>query len=266
MSNFKKFTEFCAGISAFTALMYIFRNFMSFSPEEVESTKEKIKLFFSSNATKDYLSLAFLAVLLILAITAALIFWRRPEIPFVFSCLSLFFSIYLFNADKLFERPMLYIVLSSVQVVGNLYEAITRDRQDGKKRSFWLANFSAALCLGFCLLIKWREKELARLTEAELFELKPFDSKLKFMAEDFDTSLFWVIAAIYAVLIAVSLILRGVHFIDFALSLVPLVYILYKQNIGLLGPHTEILATAAVVCCICRLALTVTSVQEKQAS
>ena len=254
MSNFKKFTEFCAGIAAFTALMYVFRQFMAFDPEDVESKKEKLKLFFAPEMNKDYRSHVLLAVLFIAAILCALILKRLPYVSFVFSAMPLFFAVYLFNGNKIYERPMLYIVLAALQVVGNIYECMLLDRSDGKHRAFILANFATALAAGFCLLVKWRERALGLITPDKLH---PFDKTISFYARDYDMSLFYIVAAMCAIAIIVSLILRGVYFVDLALSLVPLVYVLIKFTTEELGPHGDILATAVLVATVCRLALTV---------
>ena len=44
MSNFRKFTEFCAGISVFAALMFVLRQYLEYNFKDVESTKEKLKI------------------------------------------------------------------------------------------------------------------------------------------------------------------------------------------------------------------------------
>ena len=46
MSNFKRFTDICAGFAAFTAAMFFFCAYMGYDFKEIESMKEKIKFFY----------------------------------------------------------------------------------------------------------------------------------------------------------------------------------------------------------------------------
>ena len=253
MSNFRKFTEFCAGISAFTALMYIFRQYMSYDFGDVEGFREKIKLFFEFSAIQDYRPYILLAALLILAIAISIIFKRLPELSFFFSALPLFYTVYLFDDNKLYEKPMIFICLSIIQVAGNIYDSLKIWRE-GRKYSPIFTSFAASLLpLLFCLVVLWRNNAISTGILPE--KVYNFDRMLVLYGEYYDMSLFKTIAVMYGGVLLVSVILRGVHFIDFALSLVPLCFVLYKQAVEALGPHDEIIMVAAILCSITHLCL-----------
>ena len=254
MSNFRKFTEFCAGIAAFAAIMYMFRQFMAFDFEKIEYMKEKIKYFFSTEPSKDYRPYILLALLFTLSITVSLIFKRRPEIAFFFSALPLFYTIYLYDASKIYERPMLYVCLSIIEITGNVYDSLALSRKNRKSISpLVTALISCALPIFVCLIMLWRLKEIDGVA---LNLLYPFDQSLALYAPEYDMSLLNRIAIMYGALLIISLVLRGVHFIPLALSFVPLCFVLYKQGIGLLGPFDEIIMTSAILCTMIHLAVT----------
>ena len=254
MSNFRKFTEFCAGIAAFAAIMYVFRQFMSFDFEKIESFKEKLKYFFSTEPSKDYRPYILLALLFIVSISISLIFKRRPEIAFFFSALPLFYSLYLYDAGKIYERPMLFICLSIIEIIGNIYDSLMLSRK--KKRSLSpsiTAMISCFLPIFACGIMLWRLKKTAEISLGKLY---PFDQILAIYSPEYDMSLLKKIAITYAVLLIISLVLRGVHFVNLALSCAPLGFILYKQAVGLLGPYDEIILAAAILCTATQLAVT----------
>ena len=257
MSNFRKFTEFCAFLSAFTALMYVFREYMSFNfDDNVEGFKEKLKIFFGDSVTKkDYTSYLFLASLIILAILISLIFKRLPELSFFFSALPLFFVIYLFDANKLYEKPMIFVCLSILQIAGNLYDVLKLSREGRKYSPVMTSLAASALPLLFCVVIIWRCDTLLGQPLPE--KLYSFDRLLIVYSDTFDPAIFKTIAFMYGGIFLLSVILRGAHFIDFILSLVPLCFVLYKQAIDVLGPHDEIFMTAAILCAVTHLCLTV---------
>jgi len=254
MSNFRKFTEFCAGISVFAAIMYVLRQYLEYNFKDVESTKEKLKIFFDPSSSRDYRGYILLAALLLLAIAVSLVFKRVPELSFFLSALPLLYVIYLYDAGRLYERPMLFFCLSIVQITGNLFDSLKLSEK-GRKYSPVITSFFASLIpLLCCLLTLWRKGEV---TNIPLDKLYPFDLEIMRNIDDIDVSLFKTIAVMYGVILLISIILRGVHFIDFFLSLVPLVFVIYKQSTEALGPHHEIIMAAAILCSITHLCLTV---------
>lgn len=254
MSNFRKFTEFCAGISVFAAIMFVLRQYLGYNFDDVASTREKLKIFFDRSSTRDYRGYILLAALLILAITVSLVFKRFPELSFFFSALPLFYVIYLYDAGKLYERPMLFFFLSAIQISGNLFDSLRASRYGRRYSPVFTSLFATLLPLLCCVLTLWR-KEAINGIEAD--KLYPFDLEIMRNAESVDISLFKTIALMYAVILLLSMILRGVHFIDLLLSLVPLVLVIYKQGAEALGPHHEIIMASAILCSVTHLCLTV---------
>lgn len=254
MSNFRKFTEFCAGISIFAAIMYVLRQYLGYNFKDVESTKEKLKIFFDPSSSRDYRGYILLAALLLLAIAVSLVFKRAPELSFFFSALSLIYVMYLYDAGKLYERPMLFFCLSIVQVTGNLYDSLKLSEKGRKYSPVFTSFFASLLPLLCCVLTIWRKAEVKTIP---LDELYPFDLEIVRNANDIDVTLFKNIAVMYGVILIVSLVLRGVHFIDLALSLVPLAFVIYKHATEALGPHHEIILVSAILCTVTHLCLTV---------
>ena len=257
MSNFRKFTEFCAFLSAFTALMYVFREYMGYHFEDnVEGFKAKLKIFFANTATqKDYTSYLFLAALIILAILVSLIFKRLPELSFFFSALPFFFTIYLYDADKLYEKPMIFICLSILQITGNLYDVLKLSRSGRRYSTVFTSFVASALPLLVSLTVIWRaELVLNRPLPEKLYN---FDRLILVYSDTLDLKLFKIIAIMYGIILLLSIILRGVHFIDLALSIVPLCFVIYKQALDTLGPHHEIIMAAAILCTVTHLVLTI---------
>lgn len=256
MSNFRKFTEFCAGISVFAAIMYVLRQYMGYHFGEVESTKEKLKIFFGAGALKDHRGYILLAALLILAISVSFIFKRFPEISFLFSALPLFCVIYLYDAGKLYERPMLFFCLSIIQISGNIYDSLRSSERGRKYSPVFTSLFASALPLLCCLITLWRKSAAAAIPKSRLY---PFDFAIMREPESIDVRIFKKIIIMYGIILLVSLVLRGVHFIDFFLSLFPLAFVIYKQATEALGPHHEIIMASAVLCSAVHLCLTVGS-------
>lgn len=254
MSNFRKFTEFCAGISVFAAIMYVLRQYLGYNFKDISSTKEKLKIFFDPSASRDYRGYVLLAALLLLAIAISLIFKRAPELSFFFSALPLLYVIYLYDAGKLYERPMLFFCLSIVQITGNLFDSLKLSEQGRKYSPVFTSFFASLIPLMCCILTIWRKNVVTSLPEDKIY---PFDLEILRSIDDIDVTLFKNIAIMYGAILLISIILRGVHFIDLSLSLVPLAFVIYKQATEALGPHHEIIFASAILCSVTHLCLTV---------
>ena len=100
----------------------------------------------------------------------------------------------------------------------------------------------------------WRKNAAPLIPEDKLY---PFDLDIMRLIDSMDFSVFETIAVMYAVILLVSVVLRGVHFIDLFLSVVPLVLVIYKHAIEELGPHHEIILVSAMICTVTHLCLTV---------
>ena len=111
MRYYKRFSDFCGGVSAFFALMYLFTQYMSFHPVNVESTKEKLLRFFEEGASKDYRSYLLLVLLLVGALVIGNIFSRFPSVGFLASLFPMAQAMMMLREGQLYERPMQHILL-----------------------------------------------------------------------------------------------------------------------------------------------------------
>ncbi len=254
MGAFKRFTDFCTGIALFVSSFFLFREFMAYSPDGDPSTREKIKLFFSENAWRDYRPYLWLVGLLALSLFIGIVAKRLPSLGFAFATLPFLHALVMFRDGNLYERPMLYLLLTILPLAGNLFDALSRDADDGRHRAFVLANVSSLLVLLFFALLLWRREVIAG---ADVSRLKPFDQHIFFGIEELDVSFWKSFAIAYAVGIAVSLLFRGAYWIDLILAAIPLIPAAKRQLMGTLGPHSELILALMIACFVCRLAITV---------
>ena len=266
MGAFKRFCDFCCGIALFVACFFLFREFMVFRPEGDPSLREKLKLFFFENTWRDYRPYLALVGLLALSLLVGAIFRRRPTICFAFAVLPLLHALSMLQRDNLYERPMLYVLLTALPLVGNLFDAITRDRGDGRHRALVLGNVSSLLVLLFAVLVLWRASVAVPTDEWPVADMKPFDRTVALAALEIDISFLRYYAIAYAVGIGVSLCFCGAYWIDLILAAIPLAAALRQQLFGTLGPHSELLLALMILCFVCRLALTVAGTGWKKKS
>ncbi len=257
MGAFKRFCDFCSGIALFVACFFLFRAFMVFTPDGDPSLREKLKLFFGENAWLDYRPYLWLVGLLALSLLVGVLARRLPSVGFAVAALPFLQALLMLRSGTLYERPMLYLLLTALPLVGNLFDAVTRDRDDGHHRAFVLANVSSLLVLMFAALLLWRATVAVPADDASLYEMKPFDRTVYLAALENDLSFLRYYAVAYAVGIGVSLCFRGAYWIDLILAAIPLAAALRQQLLGTLGPHSELLLALMTLCFTCRLALTV---------
>ena len=263
MSTFKKFACFCGGIALFCACFFLFREFMSFSPVEPVSLREKWEMVFVDGlAGRDYRPYLGLIATLLLSLLVSGLLKEWPAIGLAASALPFLQALFMLRDDLLYERPMLYLLLSALPIIGNLWDALQRDAEDGRHRAFWMANASALLALGFFILLLWRQEAVAEA--ADVYELSRFDQALFFAAESAPLVLWRNLALTYAALIAVSLALRGAYWLDLLLSVLPIFPILQRQIAGTLGPHSELTLALVFVCAVCRLAVMIAGTPWKE--
>lgn len=266
MGAFKRFCDFCCGIALFVACFFLFREFMIFRPEGDPTLREKLKLFFFENTWRDYRPYLGLLGLLVLSLLVGAIARRWSSIGFAFAALPFLHVLSMLGRDILYERPMLYVLLTALPLVGNLFDAITRDRDDGRHRSFVLANVSSLLVLLFAALVLWRASVAIPTDDMPLAEMKAFDRTVAAAALENDLSFLRHYAIAYAVGIGISLCFCGAYWIDLILAALPLVAALRQQLFGTLGPHSELLLALMILCLVCRLALTVAGTGWKKKS
>ena len=253
MGYLKKFTDLGAGIAAAYGAVYLLREFMTFKPKDVESSSEKLKLFFSNEAKLDYRSLLILVALLALSALVGILLRRIPYVTLPVALAAFGFTMYLFSEKKLYERPMLFVLLAGMQVIGNYVDALARDRRDGKGRTRILGDLTQLGVILFCVFILWRKHSIAEIPPAEL---GPFDADLYLagrLEEPF--SILIVISVMCAVCVLIRILLRELYFIDAALSLIPLGYTLYHLGAETLSVGLPVLLALLLTASAVRIAL-----------
>ncbi len=266
MSYFKKFTDFCAGIAAFVASLYIIRRYLEFKPKtEAEYLAEfpemlpeeipsKLEQFFEQNNPDSFKTILALVILLVLSIAVGRFFKRIPALCFAVSLLPALHIIYMFDTKT--EQASMYLVLGALHVVGNIVEAIIRDREDGRHRLSLLAKASSLFSCGFCLVfIKAMQKTAP---EPELLkEENPLMRDIFEHQTPLNTEIVKTLAIMFGILLIVSIILYNVYFIDAIISAVPLCYSIHALYSGNLSVGASLCFLLACACFVSHVALLV---------
>ena len=205
---FKRFGDFCAGFAIFAALLFLFREYMIFRPtqEDAEGMREKLSLFFSDQVGREYQLYLVLIALLLFSIIFSLLFKKFPYIGFAVSLLPLTDTVLLLVSDRLYERPMLYLVLALLHTASGLFACIDADRQDRGHRAALGADLCALFLSGFCLMLLLRAPSIPQKlwSECTLFEKQMYDALLQGKS----MGIFVFCAIFYAVLALLRLLWR----------------------------------------------------------
>lgn len=266
MSRIKKFTDFFALFGAFASAMYLIMKFMSFEPSEEEfSLFEKLRLFFSPDLKKDYLIVLILFLLFFGSFLLSRLLPKLPSLHFGLSLLPLSWSFFMFDyihtilgsqelTQRMEDRPMLLLIPAILNTAGAFTDCILTDRKNEKSHAVIATWSSSALLALFSLntfiVTRWMPEDLTE--EPYRLYLAHVESKLS--AEDFMPFL-WI-ALIYAIVTAISVILKHVHFLNAILSIVAMCYTMdywLSNDLPLFGAAVAVLA---VTCTLCHLLLT----------
>ncbi|MBQ9086426.1 MAG: hypothetical protein IJY47_04485 [Clostridia bacterium] len=252
MSTFRKFANACAGFAAFTALMQVFCQFMAYSPGEVESTKEKLKLFFDPENVKNYRVYLTLTALILLSLALTLLFRKQPYLGFAASLPPLVWVWLLFAEGALYERPILFPLLLVIYTAGAVYDCIRLDREDPKRRTWITANLSALAPAALC---GWILYQVPKLSES-LPENPGYTEQLLFNAitHEENFQIFITVALLYLGSVVLSLLCFELYFVDGILSLIPLGYVIYHWYTGDFPVLGSVIAVLAILCAVIRLA------------
>jgi len=134
MSYFKRFTDFCAGFAVFGALLHLIRNFITFMKDEEISTLDKLKEFLSKANADDYRAYATVAVVLGASLVLGIALKKFPFVALTLSAASMAVMIDILQAQRIDERPMFYVILAALHVVGCIFECIMRDKAHSFKK------------------------------------------------------------------------------------------------------------------------------------
>lgn len=223
MSNFKRFTDICAGFAAFSAAMYVFCRYMGYDFKEIESMKEKIKFFLEPEL--GYSFFIPLILLFLFSCIFSLIFTRLPYLTVAVSVLPLAYTLIMFADNRIKEFPMLYLVLGFIHVFGCLIECIRMDKADRGCRAAIGIDLVALMTVIFVLYVYRTagkldgiEPEKMNLIQEKLFEIK----------DGLDLSTFKSTAIMIAIPPILRIIWRDLYYLDAAISLIPLIVTLRR--------------------------------------
>ena len=227
----KRFGDFCAAFAAFSAFMYMFCQYMAMDLDEIEGIVAKLKYFISNEPRKEYRYYLTLFILLVVSFTVSTVFHRLPFLTLAVSVLPMIQIIVMFDGEKLYERPMLFVVLAALHMVGCLLECIRRDREDRGRRTALAVDLLGLAAAGFCGYILYLSRDIANVdfTHISIIEKTLYSAVVYFEA---DLSIFKYLAIGISVAVILRLILRDLYYLDALLSLVPLGVCIYRWNSG----------------------------------
>ena len=279
MSLFKKFTDFCAGIAAFVAGLFLLQKYMVFTPltdaeyirwlsDEIKYGKEtavdetvtapsKISQFFTPEIINeyDYRLLFILIITLVVSILIGRIFKRLPYVCFFFSILPAIEITYLFTQQRLYTQIGLFLICGMLHVAGNVVECILRDKEDGRHRLWVSSRIAMLFPVAFCLLCT---KIADRIPLEEIGKKLPIFSELAFkLTKPENMEIVTKIGWIYLMIFIVTTLLYNVYFVDAILTAIPVGYTVYLLYSEILTFNPAIFVLLAVICFATQLSLCV---------
>ena len=227
-----------------SALLFL-RKYMSFSPIEEEDAPSKLKQFIESSTDGYYKMLVALIILLVISVAVGRIFSRLPYVCFAASMLPALQVAFMFEKRAFFQLQAFMIILVSLHVIGNIAECVIRDREDGRHRLWLTAKISSVAGAALCFfIIRITKQPVPENTE----ELSAFNSEILLGFTELDASIMSKLFWMFAVLLAVSLVLYNVYFIDAVISIIPFAYATHAMISGNLLIMPSLFFTAAAVC------------------
>ena len=272
MSYFKKFTDFCAGVAAFVAGVFFIRKYMVFKPKEppeslasistdtagetLEAVTEKfpgkLEQFLTPDSYNDYTLLLPLIFFLLLSALLGRVFARLPYVCFAISLIPATLIAYMYEHDMLKEQIGMFLILGALHVIGNFAECLIRDREDGRHRASIAAKISSAAGAFFCYYVMWQG---AQTPPEDTKEIGHIQHRILFEMTEADVEIMTKLGAMFLILLAVSLILYNVYFIDAILALVPAIYVMYQVGGQFYTLAPAPLAFLALTCALAHIAL-----------
>ena len=272
MSYFKKFTDFCAGVAAFVAGVFFIRKYMVFKPKEppeslasistdtagetLEAVTEKfpgkLEQFLTPDSYNDYTLILPLIFFLLLSALLGRVFARLPYVCFAISLIPATLIAYIFEHDMLKEQIGMFLILGALHVIGNFAECLIRDREDGRHRASIAAKISSAAGAFFCYYVMWQG---AQTPPEDAKEIGHIQHRILFEMTETDVEIMTKLGAMFLILLAVSLILYNVYFIDAILALVPAIYVIYQVGGQFYTLAPAPLAFLALTCALAHITL-----------
>jgi hypothetical protein len=153
------------------------------------------------------------------------VFKRLPYVCFGISLLPAMMIAYMYEAGTLYEQIGLFLILGTLHVVGNLVECIIRDREDGRHRASIAAKISTAAPALFCFFVMWKG---AQTPPADAEKINHFENRIFSGMTEADVEIMTRLGIMLLIILAVTLILHNVYFIDAILSVIPFGYVVYQ--------------------------------------
>ena len=225
MSYFKKFTDFCAGVAAFVAALFLIRKYMSFYPDE-KLLEEQSKLAqFMAGKNTDATMYVHLIFFLVLSVIVGIIFRKLPYVCLGVSLVPAIYVAFMFGEELLYEQPALYIVAIALHVIGNLAECIFRDKEDGRHRLFVASKVASGVSAAACFIIALSAQNTPE--DIDFSKLNSFQREIYYHTEPDDPDSIMILGWMFVALLIIGIILYNIYFVDALLSLIPLGYALY---------------------------------------
>ena len=220
MGHVKRFGDFCAAFAAFAAAMFMFRQFMGFDFGEVEGIIEKLKYFFSNEPRREYRYYLTLFLFFALSFAVSTAFHKLPFLTLAVTVLPMLQTVIMLDGNYIYERPMVFVVLSVLHSIGCLYECIRRDGEDKGHRAALALDLFGLSIAAFCGYILYASKGIA---DVEFEHISVIEKTLYSAVVYFEADLTWFkcMAIIFCALALVRLLLRDLYYVDAFLSLIP---------------------------------------------
>ena len=249
MTYIKKFTDLCALFCSFVMTSYLIRKFMSFIYTEQEGIIAKARAFLSPTHYIDYRFCLLLMLAFAVSGMLGLILKRWPAPCLAVSLVPLCLSLYALEGALVEERPFLYIVLGLLHVLGNLFDALRQDREDGRRRAYLAANLLSGMLPLLTLCVHLRTRAVTALSVEAQEALRHFDAHVLRTAECEDASLILRLSLMIAGCLLISLLLRDIYFVDVITATVPAVYAIY----AVFAERLTLFPIAVLILCVLHL-------------
>lgn len=276
MTLLKKTTDGCAGVATFVCGLFLLQKYMTFKPlddpqylqyindkikysnlvldkEITEAPSKFIQFLDPDIAGYDYRLPLILLLTLLISVLVSIIASRLPFIGFSSSLGAATEIAYVFAEGMINVQTGLFLLGGTLLIVGNVYECIVRDRDDGRHR-LWICSRIALIYPSISCLVftKIAEKIPLENIDLQLPIIKDIAFKvIKSENMEYLTKIGWM----FGIILAITTLLYNVYFIDLILTAIPLGYTIYLLYSEKLTFHPEIFTVLAVICFMTHVAL-----------
>ena len=250
MRYFKKFSDFCSGIAAFSGAVFLLLRFMNFDLKNLEEelgTVDKLKLYFSKTEYLDNYLMLLLVAFFSLSLVASCILPKLPSVSFFFTLPPLALAIDMFRAERIKSSPMMYVILALIATSGALLECLRRDRETGGRQGAIANSLASFLSGAFCFYVWYKQKTLFESQIERSSDLNFFDAEIHLGLENTNIKILLIFAIVYAVIAVLLLLLGSIYFIGPCLTLPPAAAAIYLWSTEKISAHAEVIVTLAAV-------------------